>query len=94
MLKSRSVTLPPLNSNWYPYILTHGSLILIRVLRICNALYFFHYIIFIFLYSIERPVYQLNDYLVAMSETQPWAFFALQGLNFQFLEGSFKMSEL
>jgi hypothetical protein len=35
-----------------------------------------------------------------MSETQPWTFFALQGLNlqflglnFQFLEGNFKMSE-
>jgi hypothetical protein len=35
-----------------------------------------------------------------MSETQPWKFFALQGLNFQslklkfqFLEGKFKMSE-
>jgi hypothetical protein len=35
-----------------------------------------------------------------MSETQPWKFFALQGLNFQFLElnfqfleGNFKMSE-
>jgi len=38
--------------------------------------------------------------LVAMSETQPWKFFALQRLNFQFLklnfqflEGNFKMSE-
>jgi len=35
-----------------------------------------------------------------MSETQPWKFFALHGmnfqfleLNFQFLEGNFKMSE-
>jgi hypothetical protein len=35
-----------------------------------------------------------------MSETQPWKFFALQRLNFQFLklnfqflEGNFKMSE-
>jgi hypothetical protein len=43
----------------------------------------------------------LNDQLVTMSETQPWVFFAFQGLNFQFLElnfqfleGSFKMSEL
>src|SRR5262252_2243342 len=42
----------------------------------------------------------LDDQLVAMSETQPWKFFALQGLNFQFLElnfqfleGNFKMSE-
>src|SRR5215510_14230428 len=42
----------------------------------------------------------LNDYLVAMSEKQPWKFFAFQGLNFQFLglnfqflEGNFKISE-
>ena len=42
----------------------------------------------------------LNDHLVAMSETQPWKFFALQGLNFQFLrlnfqflEGDFKISD-
>src|SRR2546430_5984831 len=42
----------------------------------------------------------LNDHWVAMSETQPWKFFALQRLNFQslklnfqFLEGNFKMSE-
>jgi hypothetical protein len=42
----------------------------------------------------------LNDRLVAMSETQPWKSFALRGLNsqflklnFQFLEGNFKMSE-
>jgi hypothetical protein len=42
----------------------------------------------------------LNNQLVAMSEKQPWKFFALQGLsfqflglNFQFLEGNFKMSE-
>jgi hypothetical protein len=42
----------------------------------------------------------LNDRLVAMSETQPWASFALRELNFQFLElnfqfleGNFKMSE-
>jgi hypothetical protein len=42
----------------------------------------------------------LNNQLVAMNEKQPWKFFALQGLNFQFLElnfqfleGNFKMSE-
>ena len=42
----------------------------------------------------------LNDHLVAMSEKQPWKFFAFQGLNFQFLglnfqflEGNFKISE-
>src|SRR5262249_35213654 len=42
----------------------------------------------------------LNGHWVAMSETQPWKFFALQRLNFQslklnfqFLEGNFKMSE-
>src|SRR5215510_9612619 len=42
----------------------------------------------------------LNGHWVAMSETQPWKFFALQRLNFhslklnfQFLEGNFKISE-
>jgi hypothetical protein len=42
----------------------------------------------------------LNNQLVTMSEKQPWKLFALQGLNFQFLElnfqfleGNFKMSE-
>ena len=42
----------------------------------------------------------LNDQLVAMSEKQPWRFFALHELNFQlweinfqFWEGNFKMSE-
>ena len=42
----------------------------------------------------------LNDQLVAMSEKQPWKFFARQeqnfqffGQNFQFLEGNFKMNE-
>src|SRR4029450_1980081 len=42
----------------------------------------------------------LNNQLVTMSEKQPWKLFALQGLNFQFLElnfqfleGTFKMSE-
>ena len=35
----------------------------------------------------------LNDQLVAMSEKQPWKFFARQEQNFQFLEGNFKMSE-
>jgi hypothetical protein len=42
----------------------------------------------------------LNDQLAAMSEKQPWKFFAFQELNFQFFElnfqffeGNFKMSE-
>jgi hypothetical protein len=42
----------------------------------------------------------LNGHWVAMSETQPWKFFALQRLNFQslklnfqFLEDNFKISE-
>ena len=35
----------------------------------------------------------LDDQLVTMSEKQLWKAFVLQNLNFQFLEGNFKMSE-
>src|SRR5262249_23328849 len=81
-------------------IMTHGSLIFTKVLRIYNGLYLLPLRHFISLCLVWKGRVPLNSQLVAMSEKQAWEFFALQELNFQFLElnfqfleGNFKMSE-